>query len=36
MSNRRPLLDRNRAFAVTGAHAGLAIMPVSRCSSSPA
>lgn len=27
MSNLRPLLDRNRAFAATGAHAGLAIMP---------
>jgi carbonic anhydrase len=27
MSNLRPLLERNRAFAATGAHAGLAIMP---------
>jgi carbonic anhydrase len=27
MTNLRPLLDRNRAFAATGAHAGLAIMP---------
>jgi carbonic anhydrase len=27
MSNLHPLLERNRAFAVTGAHAGLAIMP---------
>jgi carbonic anhydrase len=27
MSNLHPLLVRNRAFAVTGAHAGLAIMP---------
>ena len=27
MSNLRPLLARNRAFAVTSAHAGLAIMP---------
>jgi carbonic anhydrase len=27
MSNLRPLLERNRAFATTGAHAGLAIMP---------
>jgi carbonic anhydrase len=27
MSSLRPLLERNRAFAATGAHAGLAIMP---------
>jgi carbonic anhydrase len=27
MSYLRPLLERNRAFAATGAHAGLAIMP---------
>jgi carbonic anhydrase len=27
MSKLRPLLDRNRAFAATGAHAGLAMMP---------
>jgi carbonic anhydrase len=27
MSDFRPLLERNRAFAATGAHAGLAIMP---------
>ena len=27
MSKLRPLLERNRAFAATGAHAGLAIMP---------
>jgi carbonic anhydrase len=27
MSNLRPLLERNRAFAATGAHAGLAVMP---------
>ena len=27
MSNLRPLLERNGAFAATGAHAGLAIMP---------
>src|ERR1700689_1222073 len=27
MSSLRPLLKRNRAFAATGAHAGLAIMP---------
>lgn len=27
MSNLQPLLERNRAFAATGAHAGLAIMP---------
>ena len=27
MSNLRPLLDRNRAFAATGAHAGLALLP---------
>jgi carbonic anhydrase len=27
MSNLRPLLERNRTFAATGAHAGLAIMP---------
>jgi carbonic anhydrase len=27
MSNLRPLLERNHAFAATGAHAGLAIMP---------
>ena len=27
MSNLRPLLQRNRVFAATGAHAGLAIMP---------
>jgi hypothetical protein len=27
MSNLRPLLERNRAFAATGAHAGLSIMP---------
>ena len=27
MSNLNPLLDRNQAFAGTGAHAGLAIMP---------
>ena len=27
MSNLRPLLERNRAFAAAGAHAGLAIMP---------
>jgi carbonic anhydrase len=27
MSNLRPLLERNRAFATTGAYAGLAIMP---------
>jgi carbonic anhydrase len=27
MSNLGPLLERNRAFAATGAHAGLAIMP---------
>jgi carbonic anhydrase len=26
-TNLRPLLERNRAFAATGAHAGLAIMP---------
>jgi carbonic anhydrase len=26
-SNLRPLLERNRAFAATGAHAGLVIMP---------
>lgn len=27
MSNLRPLLERNRTFAATGAHAGLAVMP---------
>jgi carbonic anhydrase len=27
MSKPGPLLQRNRAFAATGAHAGLAIMP---------
>ena len=27
MSDLRPLLERNRAFAATGAHAGLAMMP---------
>jgi carbonic anhydrase len=27
ISNLRPLLDRNRAFAATGAHSGLEIMP---------
>jgi hypothetical protein len=27
VSNLRPLLERNRAFATTGAHAGLAVMP---------
>ena len=30
LSNLRPLLERNRAFAATGAHAGLAIMPRQR------
>ena len=27
MSNLRPLLDRNRTFAASGAHTGLEIMP---------
>jgi len=30
MSNLHPFLERNRAFAATGAHAGLAIMPRQR------
>jgi carbonic anhydrase len=30
LSNLRPLLERNRAFAATGAYAGLAIMPRQR------